>query len=418
MAIVLKLKPIFFGTPPKPTGMARAFDSVNGEHFVVSTNGRISQCYQRFSELSGMDALSHPVLVAYDLVGHPGKAHDGELLRLDPHKQTCQVFLSCFQDVYVEPTGEIGLLRGAWEYFDVWGNSVPRPANANPPSSVAAAPLAATPPVAAPLCPPSAPAIVVPRTDPVVPAALANKCDASGAPCYPSFVQIPAGTIDRAVDPQDEHWTTASANISGHPSYRHSAHFFTQTTITNAMYREYLDKTGQQDLRQLPPGFDAPRLPATHLTYQEAEAYASWLYDQLAVHGVNVRDVDIPDRMYWEYVARTGQSMVDHYLAVAKTLLPGQVYYRWAWSPAPQGPIEADSPAVAPIDFAGSVLHQMTGNVWEWVMDTQSVAGLRTVCGGSWRTSNVLHMNCGYADFRDEQQRWSDVGFRVYALLT
>lgn len=427
MAITLHTKPIVLHG--HDTGMVRAWDSVHREAFVASTgNGRrISQCYGRLSELPDMQALSHPVLVAHDLVGHPGKAQDGELLRLDPHKKTCQVFLSGFEDARTTPAGEIALLRGgAWVYFDVMGHPIASPQAPLPPPATSAAaspaaPVAPTPPAAsavpttaAPLCPPSGPAIVTPRTALVLPPALANKCDASGAPCYPTFVPIPAGSINRVFKRYDERWTIDGA--AGQSGSSFAPFFISQTVISNAMFEEYCRSSGRSihslSNRSVPPRLAGSRQPAVMMTRPVAEGYATWLRHKLCAAGVKA-DVYLPGRLRWEYVARAGRygPAMTHVTSTGNYLpAPPAVQPLAHWNAT--DPVDVDDTTFDPIVHGGSELYHLGGNVWEWTTDTND-NGWSMVCGGAWNSRNEQELRIDYALLVNPAGTSPFIGFRV-----
>lgn len=428
MAIVPKLKPILhprsIGTAPVPTGMVHSMvllcDGVSQEHCVVSTGSgkRISACYGQLSELAGMHALSHPVLVAHDLVLKPGQATDGELLRLDPHKKTVTVFLSGFEDACATPAGEIALLRGGvWVYFDVQGHPIAQPVSPLPPPVAPA-------PASAPASSSAAAPVVVPNTaqpnDPIVPAHLAAQCDPSGAPEFPTFVEIPGGTLARHINPKDPHWTLPNVPGDGWPAYQSRCGFyFTATTITNAMWRRFLREVGQADVRQLPSGFDGPRQPAVMVSYQEASEYAVWLLNYLEGDGGSrVMHVEVPDRLCWEYVARAGRPELQAKFATATgTCLTAAGSHPIVHWKNPQ-PVDADNRAFAPIVFGGAELYHMGGNVWEWTNDTTSSAKIqRMVCGGSYQSQHPDCLSLDHADFvPDGPHRALDIGFRLFAM--
>ncbi|GGD11441.1 formylglycine-generating enzyme family protein [Aquisalinus flavus] len=147
--------------------------------------------------------------------------------------------------------------------------------------------------------------------------------------------------------------------------------------------------------------------PAVHLAHEDAAAYADWAGGRL------------PTAAEWEYAARGG--------------LDG-ARYEWGEEPPHEGAPKANTwqgvfPAqnsasdghagLAPVGCYppnGYGLHDMTGNVWEWVADEVSADGrLGTVKGGSYLCAPNYCRRYRPAARHDQETDFSasHIGFRV-----
>lgn len=126
-----------------------------------------------------------------------------------------------------------------------------------------------------------------------------------------------------------------------------------KTEITNAMYRRFLKATQSGDLDSLQGAADD--LPVSGITWDEAEAFVSWLSHQT---GYNYR---LPSSTQWEYAARAGSTRS----------------YTWGDS---AGESNANCLGCG-VDYEGTLapvasfkpnawgLYDVHGNVWEWTKD-------------------------------------------------
>lgn len=188
-----------------------------------------------------------------------------------------------------------------------------------------------------------------------------------------------------------------------------------KTEITTAMYRHFLRATQSGDLDSLKGVADD--LPVSNISWDEAEAFVSWLSHQT---GQNYR---LPSSTQWEYAARAGSN---------KT-------YTWGDSPG-----EANANCMdCDVQYEGSLapvasfkpnawgLYDVHGNVWEWTKDCLDanskppMSGMpqlfgncdnRELRGGSAKSvAWAIRLNAR-ASF-PRQSRSPDVGMRVMMLL-
>lgn len=157
------------------------------------------------------------------------------------------------------------------------------------------------------------------------------------------------------------------------------------------------------------------RYPETGVSWHDAKAYAAWLSQET---GHTYR---LLSESEWEYAARAGRQTTYHWGEswrdyYAHCIICGP--QEWRTEPVSVGRFPAN-------DFG---LHDMHGNVWEWVEDcwNDSYDGApsdgqawlsgdcdkRVLRGGSWYAPPELLR----ADVRDRdavENRYADVGFRV-----
>lgn len=252
----------------------------------------------------------------------------------------------------------------------------------------------------------------------------------------PRFVAIPAGEfVMGAEDGEDDERPTRSVvldrfHLSAHP-------------VTNAQYAEFVRNTGHHapDVRDLPSfvspaaeatfrelaspyvwrGGDLPKdrglHPVTLVTFADAVAYCVWLGTRLG------RAVRLPSEAEWERAARGGVDgrrypWGDEIDPSRSNFLPDAALKRMRGT-RPVGTFPANPYG----------LHDMSGNVWEWVNDwystdtyvssehenpTGPVSGsMRLLRGGSWVTHDVLQLRCSYRHKVPPDSYAYSIGFRV-----
>lgn len=254
----------------------------------------------------------------------------------------------------------------------------------------------------------------------------------------PRFVEIPAGEFAMGSDDGDDderpvrNVTLDRFHLSAHP-------------VTNAQYAEFVRNTGHHapDVRDLPSfvspaaeptfrelaspyiwrGGDLPKdrnlHPVTLVTYADAVAYCVWLGTRLG------RAVRLPSEAEWERAARgdvDGRRYPwgDEIDPSRSNFLPDAGVKRMRGT-RPVGTFPANP-------FG---LHDMSGNVWEWVADWYAaeadadaapelvnpsgpVSGtMRLLRGGSWVTHDVLQLRCAYRHKVPPDSYAYSIGFRV-----
>lgn len=252
----------------------------------------------------------------------------------------------------------------------------------------------------------------------------------------PRFVEIPPGEFTMgAADGEDDERPVRRVTLDGF--------FIGMHPVTNVQYAEFVRNTGHRapDVRDLPSfvspaaeatfrelaspyvwrGGDLPRdrglHPVTLITHADAVAYCVWLGTRLG------RAVRLPSEAEWECAARGGVEgrrypWGDEIDPSRSNFLPDASLKRMRGT----RPV-----ATFPPNPYG--LHDMSGNVWEWVADwyrpdayqalgtanpVGPVAGsMRVLRGGSWVTHDVLQLRCAYRHKVPPDTYAYSVGFRV-----
>ena len=177
---------------------------------------------------------------------------------------------------------------------------------------------------------------------------------------------------------------------------------------------------GCQGYRPDDAGWDCGARPAINVSWNDAKAYVGWL------SGKTDKEYRLLSESEWEYAARAGTTTrywwgndIDRNRANCDGC--GS---RW------------DNEKTAPVgSFAanGFGLHDMHGNVWEWVEDcwNGSYAGApsdgsawesgdcsqRVLRGGAWN-NNPRNLRAAFRTKQDTGVRSNDIGFRVARMLT
>ncbi len=252
----------------------------------------------------------------------------------------------------------------------------------------------------------------------------------------PRFVEIPAGAFAMgAADGEDDERPVRRVVLD---RFHIAAH-----QVTNAQYAEFVRNTGHRapDVRDLPSfvsptaeaafrelaspyiwrGGDLPRdrglHPVTLVTHADAVAYCVWLGTRLG------KAVRLPSEAEWERAGRGG--------------VEGR-RYPWGDQPDPSRSnylpdsglkrMRGTRP-VGTFPANGFGLHDMAGNVWEWVADwyahdayatlgDTNPAGpmsgsMRVLRGGSWVTHDTLQLRCSYRHKVPPDTYAYSIGLRV-----
>ena len=180
------------------------------------------------------------------------------------------------------------------------------------------------------------------------------------------------------------------------------------------------------------PGFaQGDDHPVVNVTFNDALAMARWLSRSEG------RVYRLPTEAEWEYACRAGQSTRFQGGDEARSLQGAAKLFEqtsaadWPrWSAQAQ-PWRDGWRFTAPVaSFAANAfgLHDMHGNVWEWVADRYDEnyyarsplddpqgpdeGHLRVRRGGSWH-SWPIYARCSYRNWNSEQTRYTLVGFRL-----
>ena len=150
--------------------------------------------------------------------------------------------------------------------------------------------------------------------------------------------------------------------------------------------------------------------PAVHVSWEDAQDYLWWLSRE------SEKDYRLLSESEWEYVARAGTTTAYHF---GSYISRDQANFGFNWGdPDPVGSYPAN-------EFG---LHDVHGNVWEWVEDcwhdnyrgapadgsawTESDCGRRVLRGGSWFVGAAFLRSANRYK-RDHEVRDNAIGFRV-----
>lgn len=176
-------------------------------------------------------------------------------------------------------------------------------------------------------------------------------------------------------------------------------------------------------------GWGRGRRPVLHVNYDKATGYAKWLS---AKTGQVYR---LPSEAEWEYAARAGTAQNRPWGSdAAAACAHANVYdesahmkYRFGWRPAKCDDKSVETAPVGSYAANAFGLHDMLGNVWEWVADcyvayanapTDGSAASSADCkkrisrGGSWNVFPIW-VTASYRYGLEPVLKSSNLGFRV-----
>ena len=258
------------------------------------------------------------------------------------------------------------------------------------------------------------------------------------APTFGDMVRLPDGTFIMGLTDEDPF----DMQTSGRRRVTVSAFYIDRFEVTNAEYREYLQSLSQGEREDALPdstawtssasradwstyfyGSNYDEYPVVSVTWDEAKDYCD---------NENKR---LPSEAEWEYAARAGRvGGVYPWSGFS----PRDAFGRYLanFNPGRQGQAADGYAFTSPVgSFPPSRwgIHDVAGNVAEWVEDTysESYANLsdldpvyrgtedseetrKVVRGGAW-DSNAFRIGVGYRDMQEADQPSPRVGFRCAA---
>ena len=189
--------------------------------------------------------------------------------------------------------------------------------------------------------------------------------------------------------------------------------------VTFDQFSEFTDTTGRS-AAVTPRGWQRANHPVVNVSWEDANAYAQWLSAQTN------RRYRLPSEAEWEYAARGGSTTAYSWGGNVGNGLANCNGCGSTW----------DNDSTAPIGmFAANPwgLHDMHGNVWEWLADCRNdnyngapsdgaarVTGdclRRILRGGSW-SSSPANVRVARREWDDASLRTNEIGFRVVAEAT
>lgn len=173
-------------------------------------------------------------------------------------------------------------------------------------------------------------------------------------------------------------------------------------------------------------GFGGGARPVTNVSWEDAQAYVSWLSRETG------KTYRLLSEAEWEYAARAGTTTP---FSFGSTISTSQANYdgNYTYGYGSRGEYRRMTTPVDTFPANAFGLHDMHGNVWEWVEDcyadnyssgqpsngaafTQGNCSDRVNRGGSW-DSGPLDLRSAYRDGDSPALRNYEVGFRVARTL-
>ena len=249
------------------------------------------------------------------------------------------------------------------------------------------------------------------------------------------MVRLPDGTFIMGLTDEDPF----DIQNAGRKRVTVSSFYIDRFEVTNAEYREYLKSLGQGERDAVLPDSTAFQNTASRAdweTYFYGSTYDD--YPVVAVTWSQARDYckwddkRLPTEAEWEYAARAGRVGGIYPWA---GFSPQDAYGRFLanYNPGRQGQAADGYAFTAPVgSYPPSQwgLHDMAGNVAEWVRDayaptysnlsdldpvyTDSEEDRHVIRGGSW-SSNAFRIGVGFRDFQSASDASSRIGFRCAA---
>lgn len=239
----------------------------------------------------------------------------------------------------------------------------------------------------------------------------------------PEMLVLPAGKLLMG-SPEDEPGFTAYDG----PQHEVQMPAFAigRTEVTFEQYDRFAKDTG----RKLPDdaGWGRGNRPVIHVSWDDASAYAAWLSKQT---GQRYR---LPSEAEWEYAARAGTTTPFSTGDCIHTDLANyNGNYDYADCGAKTGYYRAQTVPAASLPANPWGLHEVHGNVWEWVQDcwNDTHAGapgdgsarekggdcaLHVVRGGGW-TSGPEFLRSADRNGSNTGEAYNDLGFRLARTL-
>lgn len=217
------------------------------------------------------------------------------------------------------------------------------------------------------------------------------------------MVLVPSGEFMMGGESEDDHMPVHKVYID--------SFFMDKYEVTNAQYQNYCDETGEPlpefwGMDQFHCGPDFPDYPVVGINWSEANKYAEWAGKRL------------PTEAEWEYAARGG--LVDNNYPYGPEADTSKACFTF------KGVTKGSMP-VGSYPANGFGLHDMSGNVVEWVADyydkdyykispENNPSGpedgkFKVIRGGGWHSGPY----CNRVYFRNAlRSNWHDiaVGFR------
>ena len=254
----------------------------------------------------------------------------------------------------------------------------------------------------------------------------AEKRQAEGTPILPEMVVIPEGSFQMGcvsgLDCRDNEKPVHEVRVASFELSKYE--------VTFEEYDCFIAATGRRSPED--EGWGRGRRPVIHISWEDAVAYAEWLSAQT---GKRYR---LPTEAEWEYAARAGSVTKYHFGNDAFQLCrygnhaDTSTDYDWRNTACSDG-VGKRTATVGSYQPNAFGLHDMHGNLWEWVQDcwngsyqgaptdgsawTSGDCERRVLRGGSW-LFRPGDLRAAYRDWVTSGERYYFIGFRVARTLT
>ena len=196
--------------------------------------------------------------------------------------------------------------------------------------------------------------------------------------------------------------------------------------VTFAEWDACVSDGGCNGYRPKDRGWGRGNRPVIYVSWYEAKAYVAWLSRKT---GKRYR---LPSEAEWEYAARAGTTTPFHF---GSTISPDQANYdgRRTYGSGRKGVYREKTVAVGSFPSNAFGLHDMHGNVWEWVEDcwngscvgapsdgsawTSGNCYIREMRGGSWNYGPGS-LRSAFPNFDGPEARVYNGGIRVARTLS
>jgi len=177
------------------------------------------------------------------------------------------------------------------------------------------------------------------------------------APWCPELVVIPAGSFLMGSPPDEEERQDAEG-----PQHRVIIARFAigKYAVTFAEYDHFCEVAKRE--KPADEGWGRGRQPVINVSWRDAQAYVKWLSQDT---GQSYR---LPTEAEWEYACRAGTTTP---FSFGRTISPTQANYdgNYTYANGAKGTYRQRTVAVGSLPANPWGLHEMHGNVWEWVED-------------------------------------------------
>ena len=236
----------------------------------------------------------------------------------------------------------------------------------------------------------------------------------------PEMVVVPPGVF----------WMGSNNESDGQPIHAVTINHQFAVSVYEATFSEWyycIRQGGCRGYRPDDEGQGRGNRPVIRVSWEDAQAYVQWLSQETG------KPYRLLSEAEWEYAARAGNTTPFHF---GNTISTNQANYdgNYTYGSGKKGQYRAQTIPVGLLPPNKFGLHDMHGNVWEWVEDcwhssyrrapadgkawiARGDCDLRVIRGGSWGDRSDLLRSAGRYRYVTGKRHYY-VGFRVAMTLT